>query len=208
MLRGIKVTGGAESRHKYQTGAGRLCCRTRTAAQAGARCVLPIAPPPKAGACSVHTSQHLWPRTLPSPTKPARTCAPVLLRLLGKLYGTDGSFEEGTRVVREFMVDAGVDDNDLPLRRLRNERQRRNRPALALTRLLSYASRQPWGCSPGAIYACPWPVWTAHSTIAPRPLRSRAGCGPKTGTLDEVNALSELPDHGKRQGTGVFHSGE
>jgi D-alanyl-D-alanine carboxypeptidase/D-alanyl-D-alanine-endopeptidase (penicillin-binding protein 4) len=38
--------------------------------------------------------------------------AELLLRLLGKVHGTDGSFAEGTRVVRQFMLSAGVDDND------------------------------------------------------------------------------------------------
>ena len=38
--------------------------------------------------------------------------AELLLRLLGKVFGTEGSFEQGSRVVRQFMVNAGVDDND------------------------------------------------------------------------------------------------
>ncbi len=38
--------------------------------------------------------------------------AELLLRLLGKVHGTDGSFEQGARVVRQFLIGAGVDDND------------------------------------------------------------------------------------------------
>jgi D-alanyl-D-alanine carboxypeptidase/D-alanyl-D-alanine-endopeptidase (penicillin-binding protein 4) len=38
--------------------------------------------------------------------------AELMLRLLGKVFGTDGSFAQGTRVVRQFMLDSGVNDAD------------------------------------------------------------------------------------------------
>ena len=113
MLRGIKVTGAAESRHKYQTGTGDFAAEreqplklapgnfTSIAAPAegrrilGAHMSVPIAEDIEV---TNKTSQNLH--------------AELLLRLLGKLYGTDGSFEEGTRVVRQFMVNAGVENSD------------------------------------------------------------------------------------------------
>ena len=113
MLRGIKVTGAAESRHKSQTGTGDFAAEreqplklvpgnfTSIAAAAegrrilGAHMSVPIA---EDITVTNKTSQNLH--------------AELLLRLLGKLYGTDGSFEEGTRVVRQFMVNAGVENGD------------------------------------------------------------------------------------------------
>jgi D-alanyl-D-alanine carboxypeptidase/D-alanyl-D-alanine-endopeptidase (penicillin-binding protein 4) len=38
--------------------------------------------------------------------------AELVLRLLGKTLGSDGSLAQGTRVVRQFLVDAGVSDDD------------------------------------------------------------------------------------------------
>ena len=71
--------------------------------------------------------------------------AELLLRLLGKLYGTDGSFEEGARVVRQFMVNAGVDDGDFFLVDGCGLSNNDKMTPRAFTRLLAYASKQPWG---------------------------------------------------------------
>jgi D-alanyl-D-alanine carboxypeptidase/D-alanyl-D-alanine-endopeptidase (penicillin-binding protein 4) len=99
------VTGDAESRHKEGTGTGDFIGEremplkltpgnfTSVAAPAESRRILgahmsvPIAEDIKV---TNKVSQNLH--------------AELLLRLLGKLYGTDGSFEEGARVVRQFMV--------------------------------------------------------------------------------------------------------
>ncbi len=114
--------------------------------------------------------------------------AELLLRLLGKLYGTDGSFEEGTRVVRQFMVDAGVNDDDFFLYDGSGMSPDDQIAPRAFTQLLSYASRQPWG----AAWRNTLPVAGVDGTLDNRfkdsPLKGRMWA--KTGTLDEVNALS------------------
>ena len=114
--------------------------------------------------------------------------AELLLRLLGKLYGTDGSFEEGTRVVRQFMVNAGVDDGDFFLVDgcgLSNDDKMTPR---AFTRLLAYASKQPWGEE----WRETLPVAGVDGTLDHRftnsPLKGKMWA--KTGTLSEVNTLS------------------
>jgi len=113
MLRGIKVTGGAESRHKYQTGTGDFADERAMPLKLEPVTLNTVAAPAEGrrvlGAhISVPVAQDI---TVINKTS-QNLHAELLLRLLGKLYGTDGSFEQGTRVVRQFMANAGVDDTD------------------------------------------------------------------------------------------------
>jgi len=78
----------------------------------------------------------------------------LLLRLLGKVFGSEGSFEQGTRVVRQFLVNAGVDDSDFFLYDGSGLSPEDRIAPRAFTRLLSYASKQPWARR-GA-RRCPW----------------------------------------------------
>jgi D-alanyl-D-alanine carboxypeptidase/D-alanyl-D-alanine-endopeptidase (penicillin-binding protein 4) len=114
--------------------------------------------------------------------------AELLLRLLGKLYGTDGSFEQGARVVRQFLIDAGVNDGDFFLYDGSGMSSGDQIAPRALTQLLSYASRQPWG----ADWRKTLPVAGVDGTLDGRfkdsPLKGRMWA--KTGTLGEVNSLS------------------
>lgn len=114
--------------------------------------------------------------------------AELLLRLLGKEEGGDGSFAQGARVVRQFMVDAGVDDGDFFFYDGSGESADDRIAPRALTELLVYAAGQPWG----AAWRATLPVAGVDGTLAHRfagsPLQGRLWA--KTGTLDEVNALS------------------
>jgi D-alanyl-D-alanine carboxypeptidase/D-alanyl-D-alanine-endopeptidase (penicillin-binding protein 4) len=114
--------------------------------------------------------------------------AELLLRLLGKVLGSAGSFEEGTRVVRQFLVNAGVDDNSFFLYDGSGMSPDDRMSPRAFTGLLSYASKQYWGE--------PWratlPVAGVDGTLRARftdsPLKGHMWA--KTGTLNEVNTLS------------------
>jgi D-alanyl-D-alanine carboxypeptidase/D-alanyl-D-alanine-endopeptidase (penicillin-binding protein 4) len=114
--------------------------------------------------------------------------AELLLRLLGKVYGTDGSFAEGARVVRQFLVDAGVDDGDFFFYDGSGVSPDDRITPRALTQLLVYAARQSWGSA----WRATLPVAGVDGTLANRfkdsPLQGRLWA--KTGTHDEVNALS------------------
>jgi serine-type D-Ala-D-Ala carboxypeptidase/endopeptidase (penicillin-binding protein 4) len=114
--------------------------------------------------------------------------AELLLRLLGKTLGTDGSFEEGTRVVRQFMVSAGVDDNDMFFYDGSGMSMDDRIAPRALTKLLTYAARQPWGPA----WRKTLPVAGVDGTLANRfkssPVKGRLWA--KTGTLAESNTLS------------------
>lgn len=189
LARGILVSGAAESRHKYDNSTGdfageraqplKLQPSTLTTVSApvenrrvlAARISVPIA---EDIAITNKTSQNLH--------------AELLLRLLGKVESTDGSLEEGTRVVRQFMTDAGVDNNDFFLFDGSGMSPDDRIAPRAFTRLLAYASRQAWG----AAWRNTLPVAGVDGTLQGRfqnsPLKGKMWA--KTGTLEEVNALS------------------
>jgi D-alanyl-D-alanine carboxypeptidase/D-alanyl-D-alanine-endopeptidase (penicillin-binding protein 4) len=114
--------------------------------------------------------------------------AELLLRLLGKVYGEDGSYAQGTRVVRQFMVSAGVDDGDFFFYDGSGMSQDDRITPRALTQLLTYAAKQPWGLA----WRWSLPVAGVDGTLSGRfkdsPLKGRVWA--KTGTHNEANALS------------------
>lgn len=114
--------------------------------------------------------------------------AELLLRLLGKVFGSEGSLAEGTRVVRQFLLGAGIDDNDFFFYDGCGMSMDDRIAPRALTKLLAYASHQPWG----AAWRETLPVAGVDGTLSGRfkasPLKGRVFA--KTGTLNESNALS------------------
>ena len=114
--------------------------------------------------------------------------AELLLRLLGKVHGTEGSFAEGTRVVRQFITGIGVDDNDFFFYDGSGMSMDDRIAPRAYTKLLTYAARQPWG----AAWRDTLPIAGVDGTLSGRfrnsPLKGRMWA--KTGTLNESNALS------------------
>jgi len=189
LRRGIKVSGDPESRHKYQTGTGDFAeerekpltlapvqLTTIAGAPEGRRVLAARISVPVAEDIKIinKTSQNLH--------------AEMLLRLLGKTYGSDGSFEEGSRVVRQFLVNAGVDDNDFFLYDGSGLSPKDKISPRAFTRLLAYASHQPWGLAWRETLPIAGVDGTLDNRFKNTSLKGRMWA--KTGTLDEVNALS------------------
>lgn len=121
--------------------------------------------------------------------------AELLLRLLGKLEGTGGSFEQGARVVRQFMVNAGVNDGDFFLYDGSGVSPDDRMAPRAFTKLLAYASHQPWGEEWRATLPIAGVDGTLTSRFKGTPLAGKMWA--KTGTLNEstglvgyINALS------------------
>jgi len=114
--------------------------------------------------------------------------AELYLRLLGRLEGGDGTVAQGARVVRQFLMRAGVDPKDFVF----YDGSGLSRDDLitprALTRLLVYASQQKWGEE----FRDSLPVGGVDGTLDGRflksPLRGRVFA--KTGTLEGVSSLS------------------
>jgi D-alanyl-D-alanine carboxypeptidase/D-alanyl-D-alanine-endopeptidase (penicillin-binding protein 4) len=113
--------------------------------------------------------------------------AELLQRLLGRLEGEDGSIAQGARVVRQFLVNAGVDPGDFLFYDGSGLSGNDLITPRAATTLLAYAARQPWG----ELYRSSLPIGGVDGSLAGRfggPMKGKVFA--KTGTLSEVNALS------------------
>lgn len=114
--------------------------------------------------------------------------AEILLRLLGKAEGDDGSIAQGARVVRQFLISAGVspegfffyDGSGLSPQDVITPR--------AATTLLRYAARQPWG----SVYRASLPVGGVDGTLDNRFMQPslKGKVFAKTGTISGVHTLS------------------
>jgi len=189
MLRGIKVTGNTASRHDYSLGNGDFAGeRTQPIKFA------PVAPATISAAVEGHRvlGAHISVPVAQDITVINKTSqnlhAELLLRLLGKELGTDGSFAQGARVVRQFLANAGINDADFFLFDGSGESSRDLMTPRAFTQLLSYASKQFWGVG----WRASLPVAGVDGTLDRRfsnsPLKGKMWA--KTGTLNEVNSLS------------------
>ncbi len=187
--RGIAVTGAARARHRPSVDTTDLrkeqeepltltpvTLPTVATAPAGNRVLASHVSPPLLDDLTVvnKVSQNLH--------------AELTLRTLGKLLARDGSLGQGTRVVRQFLIGVGVDPRDFFFFDgcgLSNQDLITPRAA---TKLLAYASRQPWG----AAWRSTLPVAGVDGSLNARftnsPVKGKLDA--KTGTLAEVRGLS------------------
>jgi D-alanyl-D-alanine carboxypeptidase/D-alanyl-D-alanine-endopeptidase (penicillin-binding protein 4) len=187
--RGILVSGSAVSRHKFDIGNGDFAGERAQPLQLTRSDLARVSVPPGdrrvlALRFSVPVAEDI---TVINKTS-QNLHAELLLRLLGKVFGSEGSFEEGARVVRQFMVNSGVDDNDFFLYDGSGLSPDDRMAPRAFTRLLAYASQQPWGAG----WRATLPVAGVDGTLVARFTNStlKGKLWAKTGTLDEANALS------------------
>ena len=189
-VRGIRVAGAAVSRHKFTNRTGQFAAERAEPLKLQSRDDLRTVAPPLEGrrVLAAHISVQVAEDVTVINKTSQNLHAELLLRLLGKVHGTDGSFEQGTRVVRQFLVDAGVEDGDFFFYDGSGMSLDDKIAPRACTQLLAYASQQPWG----AAWRDTLPVAGVDGTLAQR-FRNSALKGrlwAKTGTHDEVNALS------------------
>ena len=114
--------------------------------------------------------------------------AELLLRLLGRTLGSDGSYAQGVRVVRQFLLQAGVPPEDFFFHDGSGMSMSDVITPRAYTTLLAYAAHQPWG----AQWRRSLPVGGEDGTLVARfgdtALNGRIEA--KTGSLSEVSTLS------------------
>lgn len=110
------------------------------------------------------------------------------LRLVGKLGGMTPSFEGGAAVVKQFLAQAGISDDEFVFMDGSGLSRRDLVAPDAAVKLLLYASRQPWG----AAYEQTLPVSGVDGSLEDRFVNTPAGglVHAKTGTLSHVSALS------------------
>lgn len=187
--RGVIVNGDAESRHLENASNGNFAGERETplqlsrvalgtvAAAANGRRVLGAhisVPMVQDITLAMKTSQNLH--------------VELVLRLLGKLEGTGGSFEQGSRVVRQFLTGAGVSDSDFFLYDGSGMSPDDRVAPRAFTKLLTYAAHQPWGEE----WRSTFPIAGVDGTLTNRfrnsPLAGKMWA--KTGTLNEATGLT------------------
>jgi len=113
--------------------------------------------------------------------------AELYLRLLGRLEADDGSIAQGVRVVRQFLISAGIDPGDFLFFDGSGMSGQDVITPRAATTLMAYAARQPWG----PLYRSTLPIGGVDGTLAGRfggPMKNRVFA--KTGTLAEVSSLT------------------
>ncbi|HET7207591.1 MAG TPA: D-alanyl-D-alanine carboxypeptidase/D-alanyl-D-alanine-endopeptidase [Terriglobales bacterium] len=114
--------------------------------------------------------------------------AEILLRLLGREKGTTGTIEGGLEVLRGFLTQIGIANEEYTFYDGSGlSRQNLVTPHAVVT-LLEYAAKQPWG----TLYAETFPVAGMDGSLADR-MRNTAAQGlvlGKTGSLDHVKSLS------------------
>jgi D-alanyl-D-alanine carboxypeptidase/D-alanyl-D-alanine-endopeptidase (penicillin-binding protein 4) len=114
--------------------------------------------------------------------------AELALRLAGKIEEEDGSFEGGSAAVKQFLLGAGLREEEFVLLDGSGLSRRDLVTPSAVTRLLLYAVSQSWG----AVYEGSLPVGGLDGSLSERFLNSPAAgvVHAKTGTLSHVSALS------------------
>ncbi len=118
--------------------------------------------------------------------------AEMLLHHLANAYGglgqANGTTAEGARVVRQFLINAGIDEGDFVFYDGSGLSGHDLVTPRATVRLLTWASTQPWF----AAWRASLPVGGVDGSLAARfakgPLKGRVFA--KTGTLGEARALS------------------
>ena len=189
--RGVTVAGQPTSAHRYSIDTNQFAAERST----------PITPPPARSNISsveaplegrkilaTHISVSVAQDIMVIDKLSQNLHAELLLRLLGKVFGRDGSFAEGARVVRQFITGIGVDDNDFFLYDGSGMSMDDRVAPRVYTKLLTYASKQPWGQA----WRDTLPIAGVDGTLAGRfrnsPLKGKLSA--KTGTHNEADALS------------------
>ncbi len=189
LSRGVEVTGSATAAHRLSTGTGDFAAERAEPLQlAPAELATVEAPVEGRRVLATYVSVPVGEDITVTNKVSQNLHAELLLRLLGRLVGRDGSLEQGTRVVRQFLLQAGVSDGDFFFYDGSGMSMDDRIAPRAFTQLLSYASRQAWG----AAWRASLPVAGVDGTLAGwfrnSPLKGRLWA--KTGTLNETNALS------------------
>jgi serine-type D-Ala-D-Ala carboxypeptidase/endopeptidase (penicillin-binding protein 4) len=114
--------------------------------------------------------------------------AELALRLAGKLRGDGGSFEGGIAAVKQFLLQAGLKEDEFTFLDGSGLSRRDLVTPAATVQLLIYASRQPWG----AAFEESLPVSGVDGSLSERFQKTPAVgmVHAKTGSLSHVNALS------------------
>jgi serine-type D-Ala-D-Ala carboxypeptidase/endopeptidase (penicillin-binding protein 4) len=189
LARGIQIRGAAQARHRFSSDTQDFMAEQQQPLDLHAITIgnLQVDAPGETVLAS-HISPPLGQDLTVTNKVSQNLHAELTLRTLGKLEASDGSLAEGTRVVRQFLMQAGVapddfffyDGSGLSAKDLVTPR--------AFTTLLTYAAQQNWG----EAFRSTLPVGGVDGSLGERfrqPLLNGKVFA-KTGTLSEATALS------------------
>jgi D-alanyl-D-alanine carboxypeptidase/D-alanyl-D-alanine-endopeptidase (penicillin-binding protein 4) len=207
--RGITVAGTARARHRFSTATDEAVDTQAEASPAVPPTPLSLntvaAPLEGRRVLATHVSVPMAEDLTVTNKISQNLHAELMLRLLGRLYsdqnsdrnsgqatahasGNEGGIADGARVVREFMRSAGVGSDDFYFYDGSGMSANDLIAPRAYTTLLTYAARQPWG----EAWKATFPIAGVDGTLSGRfkasPIMGKLFA--KTGTLNEVNALS------------------
>ncbi|HEY6487797.1 MAG: D-alanyl-D-alanine carboxypeptidase/D-alanyl-D-alanine-endopeptidase [Terracidiphilus sp.] len=189
LLRGIQVTGSANAAHRDPNGTGDFIAeRQQPLRLAPLNLDTVVAPITGRRVLATHISVPMVQDITMTNKVSENLHAELLLRLLGKEFGSDGSLAQGARVVRQFLVNAGISDQDFFFYDGSGMSMDDRIAPRANTHLLAYVARQPWGLA----FRATLPVAGVDGTLTNRFKNSplKAKLWGKTGTLNETVALS------------------
>jgi serine-type D-Ala-D-Ala carboxypeptidase/endopeptidase (penicillin-binding protein 4) len=199
--RGIVVSGVAKARHRVLLNAESFTRESGVVVDAEAKDVSPqqrLEPPDDAEfdaamngeerTIATHQSAPLVQDVVVTNKTSQNLHAELLLRQLGEARGRDGTIAQGAKVVRQFLLDAGIDKDDFVFFDGSGLSGHDLVTPRATVRLLQYASTQPWFTD----WKSSLPVGGVDGSLEGRfttaPLKGRVFA--KTGTLGEARALS------------------
>lgn len=189
LARGVQVSGKARAQHRLSSDTSDFISAQQAPVALHPITMLTVQSP-EAGqfVLASHISPPLGDDLVVTNKVSQNLHAEITLRTLGKLESTDGSLLEGTRVVRQFLISAGIAPGDfvfydgcgLSVQDLVTPR--------AFTTLLTYAARQSWG----EAFRTSLPVGGVDGSLAGRFKQALLDgkVFAKTGTLGEARALS------------------
>jgi D-alanyl-D-alanine carboxypeptidase/D-alanyl-D-alanine-endopeptidase (penicillin-binding protein 4) len=188
--RGIVVTGVARALHRPDVDLKGFLVESRVALPGGLG-VRPEGVPPAGRVLASHRSPGLGEDVGVTNKLSLNLHAELLLRQLGDRVGDDGSSAQGARVVRQFLVRAGVDPEDFVFYDGSGMSGHDLVTPRAVVRLLQYAAGQSWF----AVYKASLPVGGVDGSLEHRfaeaaPSSLKGHVFAKTGTLGEARALS------------------
>jgi D-alanyl-D-alanine carboxypeptidase/D-alanyl-D-alanine-endopeptidase (penicillin-binding protein 4) len=189
LRRGVKVNGDPTSAHRLATGTGEFNAERSESLRLAPRMLETIeAPLNDRKVLAKHISVTVAQDIMVTNKVSQNLHAELLLRLLGKTFAKDGSLAQGARVVRQFLVDAGVSDADFFFYDGSGMSMDDRITPRAYTQLLSFATRQAWGVPWRATFPVAGVDGSLYGRFRNSPLRGKLWA--KTGTLNETNALS------------------
>jgi serine-type D-Ala-D-Ala carboxypeptidase/endopeptidase (penicillin-binding protein 4) len=186
--RGVQVTGIAQARHRPSSDTG-VWLREQEQPIALHPVSLETVEAPTEGETilATHVSPPLGQDLVITNKVSQNLHAELILRTLGKLEGADGAESEGARVVRQFLISAGIPTGDFLFFDGSGLSQQDLVTPRAFTTLLSYAAQQSWGEAFRASLPAGGVDGTLNARFKQPPLKGKVFA--KTGTLSEDAAL-------------------